>query len=94
MIAFNRNSVHRMTYNPYCVPSDLIFLGLTAAFHISDHDTLLGLLKYMFCSSCVTLKWFGLYLVNRCQSIKSGSVACDPSTLNYWVPQKLILVPI
>ena len=72
----------------------LIFLDLSAAFDLVDHDILLKLLSDRFHIRGVVLKWFKSYLKDRSYSVKIGCSISNGVITFYGVPQGSILGPI
>ena len=64
----------------------LVFLDLSKAFDILDHERMRGKLSQIgFNDSAVIC--FDDYLTNRTQSIALNCVVSDPQSLQYGVPQ-------
>ena len=72
----------------------LIFLDLSAAFDLVDHDILLKQLSDRFHIKSVVLEWFKSYLKDRSYSVKIGCSISNSILIFYGVPQGSILGPI
>ena len=72
----------------------VVLLDQSAAFDTIDHSTLIECLSSWFGVGGVVLNWFKLYLCDRYQCIKIGSVLSDAKRLLYGVPQGSVLGPI
>ncbi len=70
-----------------------VFLDLSKAFDILDHDILLENLQYYGITS-VSLKLMESYLTNRKQYVKIDEICSEMSILNTGVPQGSILGPL
>ena len=71
-----------------------MFLDLSAAFDTVDHDILIRRLKTSYGLSGVVLQWFQIYLIGRCQYVRTGSSASSPTLIVCGVPQGSVLGPI
>ena len=76
------------------MPTALVLLDLSAAIDTIDHDTLLFCLSVRFGFASSVLKWFGSYLHDHFQSVRSGSAVSDLFTLKFGVPQGSVLGPL
>lgn len=72
----------------------LIFLDLSSAFDLVDHDILLKRLANRFHIKGVVLEWFKSYLKDRSYSVKIGCSISNGVLTFYGVPQGSILGPI
>ena len=73
------------------MPTALVLLHLSATFDTIDHDTLLTCLPTRFGFTGTVLRWFTTYLLDRCQSVKIGSLISECFKLNFGVPQGSVL---
>ena len=75
-------------------PTALVLLDLSAVFDIIDHNILLSYLKSWFGLDGTILKWFAVYLGDRCQFMEIGSTLSELSKLIYGVQQGSVLGPL
>ena len=72
----------------------LSLLGLSAAFDIIDHETLLSCLHHAFGMSDTALSWFWCYLFEHTQVVSVKGISSSPSVFEFGVPQGSVLGPI
>ena len=75
------------------MPTALVLLDLSAAFHTINHDTLLSCLSARFGFGSA-LKWFRSYLQDRFQSVKISSSLLNLFKLKVGVTQGSVLGPL
>ena len=75
-------------------PIALVLLDLSAAFHTTDHDTLLNYLKAWFGVCSMALKWFSSYLSHQFHEITIGSTLSELHELLLRVSQGFVLGPL
>ncbi|GFR67249.1 reverse transcriptase-like protein [Elysia marginata] len=75
-------------------PTLLVLFDLSTAFDTIDHEILLSRLDYCFGINGAALQWLRSYLTARIQNVFIDGVLSPVSSLQFGVPQGLVLGPL